>query len=150
MITELTEHFTLDEMEFSDTAIRLGVDNSIPEKYMANVRKIAIALEKIRAFQNKPIKVTSCYRSQAVNDNRGGSKTSAHMTASAVDFRILGIKNIDVCNSIPNIITDFDQVIYEFGPTGQIHLGIAEKPRKQLLTAIKQNNKTVYLPGIVG
>jgi hypothetical protein len=40
------------------------------------------------------------------------------MTASAVDFRILGIKNIDVCNSIPNIITDFDQVIYEFGPTG--------------------------------
>jgi hypothetical protein len=50
MITELTEHFTLDEMEFSDTAIRLGVDNSIPEKYMANVRKIAIALEKIRAF----------------------------------------------------------------------------------------------------
>ena len=50
MTTELTEHFTLEEMEFSDAAVRLGVDNSIPEKYMTNVRKVAMALEKIRAF----------------------------------------------------------------------------------------------------
>lgn len=50
MVTELTEHFTLDEMEFSDAAVRYGVDNRIPEKYMANVRRIAMALEKIRAF----------------------------------------------------------------------------------------------------
>ena len=147
----ISEHFTLEEMQRSETAIRLGLDNSIPEKYLPNATRVAEALEEIRAFyRGKPIRVTSCYRSKEVNKAIGGSQTSAHCSASAVDFTVEGIGNIEVCRAVPEILSNYDQIIYEFGPQGWVHLGLSGKPRFQKLTAIKKDGKTLYLPGIVG
>jgi len=146
---KITEHFSLSEMERSETATRHGIENHIPDELMPNVRRVADALETIRAHYGAPIHVTSCYRSPEVNKAVGGSQTSAHRFASAADFEVQGVPNIEVCRAIPQLIPDFDQVIYEFGPSGWVHLGFAKEPRRQQLSAVKRDGKTKYLPGIV-
>lgn len=147
----VTENFTLEELTRSATGLRLGLDNTLPSQFLRNAELVAEALERVRAyFGGKPVRVTSFYRSKAVNAAVGGSLTSAHMAAMAADFEVSGVPNIEVCRSIPEIIPEFDQVIYEFGPTGWVHLGLThELPRQQLLTAVKLGGKTVYKPGIL-
>lgn len=147
---KLTEHFTVKEMTHSETAIRRGLDNTCPDGLKANMKRVADALEILRAHYGTPIRVTSCYRAPAVNKAVGGSPTSAHRFANAADFTVSGVPNIEVCRKVPELIPDFDQVIYEFGPSGWVHLGFTNKaPRKQMLSAVKRDGKTVYLPGIV-
>lgn len=143
-MTQLTPHFSLDELSFSEAGSRNGIDNKIPDIYIPNAKRVADALEIIRAHYNMPIHVLSCYRSTTVNNLVGGSKTSAHMTASAADFKVNGHGIREVCLEIPKLITDFDQIIYEFGESGWIHLGFAKNARKEMLTASKVNHITHY------
>jgi len=147
----VTEHFTIEELTRSATALRLGLDNTMPAQLYRNAEKVAEALERIRAyFGERPIRVTSCFRSRTVNAAVGGSLTSAHCAAMAADFEVIGVPNNVVCRAIPEIIPEFDQCIYEFGPTGWVHLGLVHAtPRKQLLTAVRIHGKTVYKPGII-
>lgn len=146
---KLTEHFTLEEMQHSETALRHGMPNICPEELLPNMRRVAEALEKIRAYFDRPIHVTSCYRSSAANTLVGGSKTSAHRLALAADFEVSGVANQTVCEATPFIVPDFDQIIYEFGKTGWVHLGFANIPRHQKLSAIKVDGVTKYLNGFV-
>lgn len=147
---QLTEHFTLEEMTRSSTAVRLGLANDPPDEYLDNIRQVAAALEVVRAHFGRPIRVTSCYRSPEVNRAVGGSPTSAHRFGYAADFTVDGVPNIVVCEWIRDNLSDFDQVIYEFGPRGWVHLGLCRyKPRRQKLTAFKEAGKTVYKQGII-
>lgn len=146
----ITKHFTLEEMIFSATAKRLGLKNDLPDEFKDNVGIVATRLELVRQFFNKPIHITSCYRSPAVNAAVGGSPTSAHRYAMAVDFEVQDTPNIKVCQWCADNINDYDQIIYEFGPTGWCHMGFTHgKPRKELLTAIKEGSRTVYHKGLI-
>lgn len=146
----VTPHFTWRELLTSSAAVRLGLDNTPSgDDIYANMRRVAEALEAVRAHFDRPIRVVSCYRAPAVNKAVGGSRTSAHRFGAAADFTVQGIANIEVCYAIPEVLADFDQVIYEFGPTGWVHLGLAKKPRRQPLTAVKVAGKTEYKTGII-
>lgn len=146
----LTEHFTREEMERSSTAIRLGLDNRCPDNLMRNMLDVAGQLEIIRDHFQAPIHITSCYRSPEVNSAVGGSPTSAHRFAHAADFEVAGVPNIEVCQWVVKNLQNFDQIIYEFGPSGWCHIGFTNgTPRKQLLTATKENGKTVYRNGLI-
>ncbi len=81
---QLTEHFKLSELIITET----GIDNRPPESIIPRLKWIARQLEHIRSKLCKPIYVTSCYRSPKVNKAVGGSPTSLHLSATAVDFRI--------------------------------------------------------------
>lgn len=144
----MTEHFTLEELSRSETATRKGIDNSIPYEYLPNAKRVAETLEIIRAHFG-PVRVTSCYRGVELNRIIGGSPTSAHCRAMAADFEVPSYANIDVARWCADNLKNYDQIIYEFGPSGWVHIGLADKPRRQLLTAVKRAGKTVYLPGIV-
>ena len=147
---KLTEHFTTEEFERSSTAIRLGLDNTIPEEIMPNAKLMAATLETIRAKFSRPIRVTSCYRSPEVNKAVGGSPKSAHLNALAVDFTVEGFDNRRVCEILKTMLTNFDQIIYEFGESGWVHLGLSKTaPRGEVLSAVKEGGKTVYKKGIV-
>jgi len=151
MDRQITTHFTAGEMERSSTATRLGLRNVCPPELIGNMLEVASALEIIRDHFKAPIHVTSCYRSPAVNAAVGGSPTSAHRFAHAADFEVSGVSNIDVCRWVAKNIKDFDQIIYEFGPSGWCHLGFTGRtPRMQSLTATKVGGKTVYHTGIIG
>lgn len=144
----LSPHFTLAELIYSPTAVRFGLDNTPPEDLIPNLRLVAGALEVVRAHFGAPIHANSGYRAPAVNHAVGGSPTSAHRFGLAADFTVQGVANIDVCRWIEAATMAFDQVIYEFGPEGWVHLGLAEKPRHQALTAVKEHGQTIYKAGI--
>ena len=152
----VTNHFTTDELEFSEKAVRLGLDNTCPPEYYANRLNLAEHLELIRNHFDRPVRVISGYRNDVVNKAVGGSKTSAHRTTSAADIRVPGVPVLDVCQWCADNIEDYDQIINEFPESGNgwMHLGFTNgTPRRQLLTAVKRmvNGKleTVYLPGLV-
>jgi hypothetical protein len=146
----ITEHFKWREMFRSEYASRNGINNTTEdEKILANIRRMAEADEVVRNHFGLPMTVLSCYRSLRVNIGVGGSRTSAHKSGNATDFRISGIPVFEVCSKIPELYPEFDQVIYEFGESGWVHFGLSDKPRGQLLTAVKVKGKTVYKVGIV-
>ena len=145
----LTEHFTVEELQKSEAATRHGVPNICPPELAGNMLIVADHLELIREHYGVPVRVLSCYRSPEVNKLVGGSETSAHRFALAADFEVDGVSNHDVATWCAENISDYDQIINEFPPDGWVHIGFTGKtPRKQLLTAVKTNGKTVYNQGI--
>lgn len=114
----LSDHFTLEEMTRSGTAIRRGLDNTPDGVVVDNLRALCLnVLEPLRRRYGAII-ITSGYRSEAVNKAVGGSRLSQHMRGEAADIYIgseeKGVKYADY------IIrhTDFDQLILE--PIGQL------------------------------
>ena len=58
---ELTKNFNLNEFTFSETAIRLEIDNDIkiyPDK-MENIKRLANLMQQIRDYLNTPLIITS-------------------------------------------------------------------------------------------
>jgi zinc D-Ala-D-Ala carboxypeptidase len=83
---QMTPHFTLAELTRSNTAQRLGLDNSLPPQYLGNLQALADMLERVRAaLGGLPLVVTSAYRGRAVNAAVGGVATSDHCLAQAAD-----------------------------------------------------------------
>ena len=145
----LGKYFSKREMERSATATRLGLSNSLPEDLVPNATLVAEHLDIAREHFGRPVRVLSCYRSPAVNAAVGGSRTSAHRFAMAADVEIDGVSVLELCKWCAENISDFDQIIYEFGEDGWMHIGFRHHaPRKQLLTAKKVNSKTVYTEGL--
>lgn len=84
---KLTEHFTLEELTRSATAVRLGIDNTPTKSIISNLAEVAQLLEKIRTTYSKPIIVTSGYRCEKLNKAVGGAKGSQHRLGQAADIR---------------------------------------------------------------
>jgi len=145
---KVTEHFTSEELQQSNTATRLGLPNVCPPELTANMLKVATHLEQIRGHYGVPVHIHSCYRAPAVNAAVGGSATSAHRFALAADFTVEGRGIKEVCEWCSQNVVGYDQIIYEFGENGWIHIGFSNNsPRKQCLTATKVGGKTVYVQG---
>lgn len=83
----LTEHFSLRELTHSDTAIARKINNTPSADQVEELRVTAQLLERIRAhLGNKPIIVSSGFRTPALTKAVGGSTTSDHDKAMATDF----------------------------------------------------------------
>ena len=83
----LSKHFTLDELTFSETAKRHGIDNTPSQEVIENLKVLADLLERIRdTLGGKPIHITSAYRSPEVNRLVGSKPTSDHVRGLAADF----------------------------------------------------------------
>jgi putative chitinase len=153
---QLSEHFNLKEFTKSETAIRKRIDNT-PNLEHANNLKVVCEniLEPVRKHFGKPVRINSGYRGPALNKAVGGSAKSQHCNGEAVDFEIDGLPNPDLAKWVAENC-DFDQIILEFydpkeGPnSGWVHASYSKgKNRKQKLTAVTVNGKTVYKPGFV-
>jgi hypothetical protein len=145
---KITEHFSLSEISKSDTATRLGIDNSVPDSLMGNALRMCERLEEVRALFNKPIMITSFYRCPELNKKVGGSKTSAHMDCRACDFTVKGIAIEDVFSNIKASKISFDQLILESSKTSTwVHLGIekeGEKPRQMVMSGTKTDSGSTF------
>lgn len=132
----LSPHFTLDELVASQTAARLGIDNTPPADIIERLRHLClVALEPARTLLgNKAVTITSGFRCLAVNRAIGSGDTSAHVRGLAADFICPGFGTpLDICRAISQSDIAFDQVIHEFG--SWCHLGLsATLPRRMLLT----------------
>lgn len=150
---KLSEHLTLEEVIKSDTAIRLNISNIPSEKHLDNLKKLAIfVFEKIRSKFNTPIYIISGYRSKELNDAVGGATKSDHMNGMAIDIDMDGrgtVTNKEIFNYVKDNL-DFKQLIAEFkninGGIDWVHVSYdTSNLKKEILIAVKENNKTKYL-----
>jgi len=153
---QLSQHFNLKEFTKSETATRKRIDNTPNLEHANNLKMVCEnILEPVRKHFGKPVRINSGYRGPALNKAVGGSAKSQHCNGEAVDFEIDGLPNPDLAKWVAENC-DFDQIILEFydpkeGPnSGWVHASYSKgKNRKQKLTAVTVNGKTVYKPGFV-
>ena len=138
---QLSKHFKLEEFTKSMTATRKGIDNTPGAGEIKNLENLCYEiLEPLRAKFDKPITITSGYRSPQLSEAIGSKSTSQHCKGMASDIEIFGIPNIQTAYWI-QANCDFDQLILEFynpdDPAGGwVHVSYKEKGsnRKQVLT----------------
>jgi len=150
----LSANFTLKELTKSDTATRLGLDNTPDDVALENLKTLCEkVLQPVRDHFGKSVTVNSGYRSPESNAAVGGSKTSDHCKGQAADIEIDGVPNPDLAEWIQNNL-DYTQLILEFYTQGQPNSGwvhVSYDPdnlKKQELTAVKVAGKTQYLQGL--
>ena len=81
------KYFSLGELTHSDTAVSLGIDNTIPKEYVANLEHLVhCVLDPLREHWGLPIRVISGYRCPELNDEVGGVEDSYHMEGCAADI----------------------------------------------------------------
>ena len=151
----LSPNFSLHELTKSETALRMGFDNTPGEVETENLRLLCEkVLQPVRDHFGKGVKVNSGFRSPESNAAVGGSKSSDHCLGRAADIEIPGVANADLAQWIMDNL-DYTQLILEFytpgiPDSGWVHVSYdPDNLKKQELTATKVAGKTQYLPGLV-
>jgi|TARA_R110002051_G_scaffold307355_1_gene378363 uncharacterized protein YcbK (DUF882 family) len=138
---QLSKHFTLEEFEKSQTATRKGIKNNAGSGEVKSLGDLCYEiLEPVRVKFDKPVTITSGYRSKELCLAIGSSENSQHTCSNgsaAADFEIAGVSNLEVALWIQNHC-DFDQLILEYytgANSGWIHVSYKDgSNRKQVLT----------------
>jgi hypothetical protein len=145
----VTPNFTLAEFTDSQTAARKGIPNvpAVGSQERKNLQRTAEVMEKVRAILgDKPILISSGYRSPQVNAAVGGSKSSAHMSGLAVDFSCPGFGTpLAICRALqPHMkALGIDQLIHEYSTW--VHLGLsAGTPRHMAMTIDTKGTRTGF------
>ena len=143
-MTNLTPHFTLEELTASETAERNGWDNSPNDAELANLTRLADLLEQVKVvLGGKPIMISSGLRTKKVNDAVGSKDTSQHRLGCAADFRVPGMTPDQVVRALVISSINYDQVISEFGRW--VHISVPNTvdtaARRQALTIDKAGTR---------
>src|SRR6056300_1351956 len=151
---QLSKNFTMAEFVKSDTATKLGIDNT-PEGQHLEAAKALFenVVQKVRDHFG-PTVLNSGYRSPDLNAAVGGSSTSQHCKGEAADIEVPGVPNAELAEWIRDNL-DFDQLILEFytpgiPDSGWVHVSYKADGdnRKSILTASRIDGKTQYSEGI--
>ena len=153
-MVRITEKFTLSEFTKSQTAERKGIDNTPGEEHLEAAKHLfSNVVQKVRDNFGVTV-INSGYRGPELNEAIGGSERSQHCKGEAVDIECPGTANYDVAAWIQDNL-DFDQLILEFykpgiPDSGWVHVSYKDEGnRKSVLTAMKEDGKTVYKPGLI-
>ena len=150
---KLSKNFSLIEFTESNTAIRNGIDNNPTAEHIHNLVDLCEnVLQPLRDRIGSSIRVTSGYRSEALNSAIGGSKTSDHSHGRAADIKLV-INGVNISEElyygIKAMGVPFKQLIWEFGDddTPQwVHIEFDKDNNKmQCLKAYKEDGKTKYI-----
>ncbi len=84
----ISENFTWSEMQRSDTARRMGIDNTVPEgpARQAVILLVTRVLQPLRKAWGGPLVINSGYRSPELNEAVGGVPGSQHVRGEAADI----------------------------------------------------------------
>lgn len=129
---KISEYFSWEEVTSSPKALELGILNVPNMEVTKHCMITASQLDQIRAKVGAPIKISSWYRSEALNIAVRGSKTSAHVLGWAVDCTAKGLTPLQLCKFVAGMGIEFDQIIHEYGRW--MHISFDPKKRGQLLT----------------
>jgi len=148
---EISKHISYKEATKSNTATRLGIDNTPGDYELTNMQTVAEKIfEPLRAFVGGPIKINSFYRCEELNKAIGGSSRSQHCEGRAIDLddTFTHATNAEMFNYIKEHL-NFDQLIWEFGTSENpdwVHVSYVseDQNRNRCLKAEKVNGKTQY------
>ena len=111
---KLSQHFSYQEFIKSQTALRKGINNEPDDTQLYNMKMICLnILEPIRTTFDRPVIITSGFRSVELCEAIGSSSKSQHAKGEAVDFEIPGVSNKEVADWIDENLP-YDQLILEF------------------------------------
>jgi uncharacterized protein YcbK (DUF882 family) len=113
---QLSEHFSYAELTKSTTAARKGISNAPSKEHAANLVTLCNeVLEPLRKLYGRPIRISSGYRSPALNKLVGGSLASHHCIGMAVDIdQGSAAENMKIFNLL-KAYGSFTQLIFEYG-----------------------------------
>ena len=154
----LSKNFTLNELTRSNTALRLGIDNTPSKEHILKLRLLTTQFLQPLRDRIGALRVTSGWRSEALCEAIGSNKFSQHTKAEAIDlqyFKRGKMDNLKIYNGIIEGSLEFDQIILEYGgATAErdsdypdwIHVSWkVTDNRREILVAYKdENNKTKY------
>ncbi len=117
---KLSRHFSLSEMIRSATALKNNIDNTPDVDAVEALQELCIhVLEPLRE-RFGVLKITSGFRSPAVNALVGGSRTSQHLVGEAAD---IFVSSEDVAMKMYKYVRfnlEFDQMLVEMR-AGNVH-----------------------------
>ena len=133
----LTEHFTFEELTRTDVAELQNKNRKQAENIKGCIIRLAEWAETVRsALGNVPMIVLSGYRCGKLNERVGGSATSQHIKAEAIDFIPSGLLVREAFIQLKDSGVPFGQLILEKRGCGLIiHAGMGTK--RQLLYSPK-------------
>lgn len=138
MPVKIAEHFSLEELTFSQTAARDGIDNRPGAREIAALQELCShILQPLRSAVGYPLTVTSAYRSPRLNRAVGGSDRSQHMEGRAADLVCFNMSAKKLFKSVLELKLPFDQLIYEGGKQSMwVHVSFdASKDRRMVMLA---------------
>ena len=147
----ISKHISYKEGVYSNTAIRVGINNDPNDEQLENMELIANEVfEPLRVWVGGPIKINSFFRSPELNKAIGGSTKSQHCHGQAIDIddTFNRATNAEMYEFIKEHL-DFDQMIWEFGDEDNpdwVHVSYVSeaKNRNRCLQAYKENGRTKY------
>lgn len=126
MSTQLTPHFTLEEL--AGTSVKQYKEQNLEEakKHMGKMYMLAGFAERIREIIGHPLIVTSGYRCKPLNESLGGAIVSQHMLFEAIDI-VCSKNNVQTMfQKIKNSDLKYGQMIIEKNRAGSewLHISI--------------------------
>ena len=140
-MTQLSVHFTLDELTHTD---HRQFDNTPNASELSNLIRLAGLLEDVKILLGgKPIIVNSAFRSKAVNDAVGSKDSSQHRIGCAADIRVPNMTPDEVVRAIVASEIGYDQIIREFDRWTHISVPntAGGNPRRQALIIDRQGTR---------
>lgn len=135
---QLSKNFYLSELTKSQTATRYGIPNQPNSEQIENLKIVTNKiLQPTRDHFQRPLIISSGYRSPILNARVRGSDRSQHCFGQAVDFEVPGLPNPEVANWIRKNL-NFDQLILEFYDgkdpnSGWVHCSYASQNRRSAM-----------------
>lgn len=141
MTTYLSTNFTLEELTDSQTATRMGIDNTPDEMTLAVLKYTCYGLEEVRKLLgDKPLLISSGYRSIALNRAIGSKDSSQHVLGQAVDFTCPTFGTpAEIVRRIVDSEIKFDQCILEFDRW--VHISFSPRSRRHALVIDKDGTR---------
>ena len=133
----LSTNFTLSELCDSQTAARHGIDNTPDAATIERLKQTCYGLEEVRKeLGEKPILISSGFRSAALNAAVGGSQGSQHLLGQAVDFTCPSFGTPrEIVQRLVDSAIQFDQCILEFDRW--VHISFSGRNRRTALVIDK-------------
>jgi zinc D-Ala-D-Ala carboxypeptidase len=152
---KVTRNFSLEEIQHSSTASRLGIANKVPLNAYGVMKNLFDEVMQPLREEIGPIKVTSGYRCLELNTAIGGSSNSQHIynssTGSACDFIHYHrkITTTDIVNKILHMRLPFDQMILEYPESytgGWVHVSYCGNRRPNRFQLMVKEGGKPYIP----
>ena len=126
-------YFTIKELTNSQTARKLGIDNTPTPEIRVKLNTLISALDQIREQYGKPITVTSGYRCPELNKSVGGAVNpdgtpkSQHCKGEAADLIGENKSETKKIFEIAKEIGNYDQLLFETNKGGSVWVHISYK-----------------------
>ena len=131
---KLTTNFYLRELEASNKAKQIGIDNSLPAYLLRNAQAIADTLQLVRDEIKQALFISSGYRCESLNAAVGGAYNSQHLLCLAADIYADGYTPEQLAAVVVIKGIEFDQLIIEHaGGKSWLHISVQPKNRHEFL-----------------